>query len=167
MHTTGGDTPPPLSEYAVNNVRRILDKCEEKEITLCLENLRRMDYLHYLYSRLASPCFKFCFDSGHANAMTHNLLDFPWDYFGGLLHCVHLNDNNGLDDQHLVPFKGNIQWANVIKHLNKSNPSINLTLEVRCTNEEKQELQEIDFLHNCISSLIKLESMFEEYRNEH
>ena len=161
MHITGGDTPPPINKVAVENIKKVLRKCEEHEITLCLENLRRLDYLQYIFEALNSPYLKFCFDSGHASTMTRNLETFPWDFFGQYLHCVHLNDNDGINDQHQIPFSGNINWATLINKIFSYNQKLNLTLEVRSSTEERETTKEVDFIKNCYDSLRKLEILLE------
>ena len=79
FHLSASDNPPPYNELGIARLARILRLCEENKINLALENLRRLDYLDYVYERLASDYLKFCFDSGHANAFTHNIANFPWE----------------------------------------------------------------------------------------
>lgn len=162
MHITGGDDPPKLNESGLINISKILDTCEKYNITLCLENLRRLDYLDYVFKHLDSDKLKFCFDSGHANSMTKNISNFPWDEFGKKLACLHLNDNNGDKDQHLIPFGGNINWDALMKVISFYNRSITLTLEVRSNNEIQNQYNEIEYLKLCFDSLNKLQHIMEE-----
>lgn len=157
MHITGGDMPPAYGKDGLNFIRSILSACEDSGITLCLENLRRLDYLEYVFSNIESNFLKFCFDTGHANVMTHNVDTFNWDTFGDKLYCLHLNDNCGERDQHLIPLSGNIKWVQLMKKIKELNPNINYTLEVRATEEQKNLLTEKAFLEQCFRSLIELE----------
>lgn len=159
MHITGGNTPPPISEAGIQFIEKLLRYCEDKSIELCLENLRFLDYLIFIFSNISSRFLRFCFDSGHANYMTQNSHDFPWNDFGKYLSCLHLNDNNGLKDMHSIPFTGTIEWSKLSKEIISYNSSLNLTLEVRSNEQQRAEVCEIDFLKQCYNSLQKIENM--------
>ena len=96
-----------------------------------------------------------------ANAMTKNVYDFPWDKFGEKLYYLHLNDNNGEKDQHLIPFNGNINWNKLMKEIFKYNNNIGLTLEVRSSEEIRSNYNEREYLELCYNSLTKLQSILE------
>lgn len=73
-----------------------------------------------------------CWDTGHGN-LTGNgrnykrdacpeLLPYGNQYenltkVGKRLRALHINDNNGLDDDHMMPYTGTIQWDDVIRAL--------------------------------------------------
>ncbi|MDE6058774.1 MAG: sugar phosphate isomerase/epimerase [Clostridia bacterium] len=109
-HITSTDSPPPKNIRGVEFINKLLAVCEKYNVYLCLENLRRLDYLEYIFEECGSRLLGFCFDSGHASAFTHNPTSFPWEKFGEKLTCVHLHDNNGVDDEHLLPFDGSLPW---------------------------------------------------------
>ncbi|MDR2913326.1 MAG: sugar phosphate isomerase/epimerase [Tannerella sp.] len=161
-HITGGTAPPLMCESGIKRISRILDVCEKYGIILCLENLRRLDYLEFVFKKLESDKLKFCFDSGHANAFTKNVETFPWNIFGDKLTCVHLNDNDGIADKHLLPLDGNIDWKNLVRNISKYNSDIELTLEVRCSEEQKNKYTEQEYLKLCFDSLVKIEKMILE-----
>ncbi len=160
MHITGGDNPPIYNESGLKVIEKLLNHCVKHNIFLCLENLRRLDYLKYVFDNLYSEYLKFCFDSGHANYMTNNANSFPWNVFGKHLLCLHLNDNYGMKDTHSIPFAGNILWNILIDEIKYWNPNIELTLEVRAAKEQIDDLTEIDFLNECNRSLTKIERLF-------
>ena len=61
------------------------------------------------------PAVGICYDSGHAHitadaAATLHLLS-PY------VVTVHLHDNDGVDDLHLIPGQGTIDWPSVVKEL--------------------------------------------------
>lgn len=161
MHVTGGDNPPPVSKWGIKNIANILDACEKYNITLCLENLRRLDYLDFVYKNLESEKLMFCFDSGHANAMTKNVDEFPWGNYRNKLYYLHLNDNNGLKDQHMIPFSGNINWDDLMKVIFEINKDIVLTLEVRSSEELRNLYDERQYLKLCFNSLVRIQNILE------
>lgn len=162
MHVTGGDNPPMIKQGSIQYFEKILNECEKLGIVLCLENLRRLDYLEYIFDNLKSQYLKFCFDSGHANSMTKNIENFPWEYLGNKLHCLHLNDNDGSNDSHCIPLDGNIDWVQLIKTIHVYNNKLPLTLEVRASDMYKKKYSEKEYLQRCWMCL----SEFEKTRSE-
>jgi sugar phosphate isomerase/epimerase len=161
MHVTSGDTPPPMHENGIRNIAAILDVCEKYNIILCLENLRRLDYLDYAFDSLRSDKLMFCFDSGHANCMTHNLDSFPWSRYVDKLCYLHLNDNNGVADQHLIPFTGNINWEKLAQVIHSFKRHLSLTLEVRSSAETRRQNSEREYLKRCFDSAVRLQGLME------
>lgn len=156
MHITGGNEPPAFNDNGIRFIGNVLARCKQYGMTLCLENLRRLDYLEKVFKAIDDDCLKFCFDSGHANYMTQNADSFDWEKFGSKLYYLHLNDNDGNSDQHLPPYMGNIAWQNIINKIFFLDRDIDLTLEVRnkCCPES---LSEADFLRTCMNSLNALQ----------
>ena len=70
-----------------------------------------------------------CWDIGHGN------LTFPdqtWalKQLKGLICAVHVHDNRGTTDDHLMPFLGNIRWEQVMPALRRAEFAGDLVLEV-------------------------------------
>ena len=65
---------------------------------------RRMD-------TLPTDTYGFVLDTGHANLMGD--LDVIADLLGDRLMTLHLNDNHGLNDEHLPPGQGTVDWTSV------------------------------------------------------
>lgn len=156
MHITGGDNPPPISEIGIDRIKKLLEICEKDKISLCLENTRRLDYIQKVFEAIDSTHLKFCFDSGHANCMTKNIDNFPWEIFKNKLCCLHLNDNDGLKDLHAIPYEGNINWTSLISKIFAIEPNIDLTLEVRANENQISSLSEMMFLRKCFDSLNRI-----------
>ncbi len=57
-----------------------------------------------------------CFDTSHANVQKLNIGKALREC-GQALCCLHLSDNNGGSDQHLMPYQGKIDWAEVVTAL--------------------------------------------------
>jgi len=146
FHVSSGDMPPSYNEFGLMRLEKILKVVEEHRVYFALENLRRLDYLDYVYDNLANKYLKFCFDSGHANAFTKNIENFPWEKYQDKLLCVHLHDNNSYTDQHLIPFRGNINWqllAQKLKEINYQGPLTCEAVNTNSLNNEREYVEEI------------------------
>lgn len=119
-------TPLGLENYGV-----IAAEARRLGVKLALENLEGEEYLAALMERFKDDDnVGLCWDSGHEACYTHrDLLSEP--YHGPKLMATHLNDNlgardyngerTGLDDLHLLPFDGIIDWQGVADRLNRWN----------------------------------------------
>lgn len=69
-----------------------------------------------LLNRLDNPAFGLCWDTGHANITGQ---DQPKAILrmGSHLKAVHLNDNDGLSDQHLAPGLGTVNFEAIMRSL--------------------------------------------------
>lgn len=128
VHLTEGRNPPPPSAVGLGRVARLTEKAERLGVTIALENLRYPQYLDHVFAAIASDRLRFCYDSGHENCRCPDR-DLLAQY-GGKLAALHLHDNDGSDDQHLLPFDGTVPWARVAAHLKRLNYRGDLTLEI-------------------------------------
>jgi sugar phosphate isomerase/epimerase len=57
-----------------------------------------------------------CWDFGHAN-----ISGVPQSeglaYVGKRLKVIHVNDNGGIEDEHILPFTGNVDWRDAMHGL--------------------------------------------------
>jgi len=128
-------------ERSVTSLRELVEYAERRQVILAVENFRnsRKDPYPYfqlgteigdferIFSAIDSMYLRMCFDVGHAN-MTGS----PVDYiraFGGKMHSVHVHDNHGERDEHLVCGKGNVNWQEVIEELEKAGFNGKLVIE--------------------------------------
>ncbi|HOH18725.1 MAG TPA: TIM barrel protein, partial [Bacilli bacterium] len=158
FHVSSTSTPPEISDIGLKRFSELLKKCEVYRINLALENLRRLDYLDALFAKFSSPYLKFCFDSGHANAFTKNIEQFPWEKYQSYLHCLHLHDNNGLRDQHLPPFLGTINWTLLISNLKRCQYQGPLTVE--SVKHPSLDLTEEAFLEQIKKAHVQMENLW-------
>lgn len=83
-----------------------------------------------------------CWDFGHANQMG---LD-PYQcltYVGSRLKTIHVNDNYGVLDEHLLPFNGTVDWYGAMKALKEINYQGDFSYEThRYTQNMPDELVE-------------------------
>ena len=71
-----------------------------------------------------------CYDFGHGN------LGGPFhrqnlNIIGSRLHAIHVQDNHGMSDEHLLPFHGNINWQEAMEGLADIDYDGDLTYEIQ------------------------------------
>ena len=149
LHSGGDFRFPAYTEaQLMDEIRRKLDvllpEAEKCKIVICLENgmpkLCWPNRLLTLKNEYPTSYLGFCYDSGHANIMDHGREipdSLPRRNYAGtgyepewedralekmLPHVVncHLHDNNGYEDQHLLPGLGNIDWKHTMELLKQA-----------------------------------------------
>lgn len=109
--------------YACNlkALRRLCALTPHLKIRICLENLTRIcqdvDHLIALVDQLPPDRFGICLDTGHLNLCDADQRRFILKA-GHRLHALHIADNEGQRDQHLMPFGiGKVNFGEVISAL--------------------------------------------------
>ena len=113
-----------------------------RALTICLENLRphgredlvlidsSIEQLLSIIERVDSPNFGVCLDTGHLNLTHKNQREFILTA-GEKLKALHIADNQGVIDQHLMPFnKGNVNFVEVVQALREVNYQGLFNLEI-------------------------------------
>lgn len=121
MHPSAGDVPYAPTPLGLRRFERILARAEELGVTVAFENMSNDGALDVLLR--AFPSAGYCYDTGHAFAYSGGK-DFLPLYGDRIVH-THLHDNLGmtgpapssLDDLHLLPFDGKIDWSAVARSL--------------------------------------------------
>ena len=115
----------PYEEKIERNIialKELAKKTAHTRVKLCLENLsailRNIDEILYVIESVGSEKYGICLDTGHLN------LTKPGSHrefilkAGSLLSALHVADNEGEYDQHIVPFgRGNVDFFEVIDAL--------------------------------------------------
>lgn len=71
-----------------------------------------------------------CYDFGHAN-LTGGFHRQNLCALGGRVKAVHVQDNHGQSDEHLLPFYGTIDWEDAMRGLAESGYEGDLTFEIQ------------------------------------
>ena len=102
-------------------------------VTICLENVFTRTEGGFVVSAASDPAeavwyvdtlnemagervFGFCLDTGHAMLISQDPSRFALE-LGDRLCCLHVHDNNGMADQHLLPYAGIIDWERFTQSL--------------------------------------------------
>ena len=105
----------------VEVLRQICDLTPDLKIRICLENLGGIcpdaDSLVAVVDQLNPDRFGICLDTGHLNLKGGNQREFILKS-GHRLHALHIADNEGERDQHMMPFgRGNVNFTEVVAAL--------------------------------------------------
>jgi len=130
-HTRGVPLPAD-TRLGFERFRRIVDRAERLGVNVAMENQRsaaQMALAARLLEGIDSPRFGFCLDSGHHNAREVPEVDML-GRFGHRLMALHLHDNIGKDDLHLLPFDGTVDWPAQMRKIAETGYAGPTTLEV-------------------------------------
>jgi len=115
-----------------NRIRPVIDRAKSSGVTIALENT--WDDFPEILVRLRSLCgsddVRFCLDTGHVNCFSRLSLKRWWNTIGDLVEVLHLHDNYGDSDDHLVPGKGTFDFAELAGYLELRDRRPRLDLEV-------------------------------------
>lgn len=128
---------------------KMMPKVEEQGVTVVLENIwdGSPEHINKLLDIYCSPFFKACLDTGHAHIFSScSLGDWVGNYGNNLKH-IHLHDNNGQADQHLLVGQGSIDLESLFKAFSHLSMKLRIINEAYCSiQEEKAFLQRINSL---------------------
>jgi sugar phosphate isomerase/epimerase len=126
------DTPEEQQhELRIAHLNQLTQHVKGGDITICLENLGSYPPCHTARKLLKliddvddSSRLGICLDTGHLHRVNFQALDNQSfeDFIlsaGSRLKALHINGNNGLLDDHLMPFTGskNLDWKPVMRSL--------------------------------------------------
>ncbi len=115
----------------IEKLKLLAEHIKNKDVTICLENLRphfrgeknlideSADDLLYIIERVGSDKFGICLDTGHLNLTLKNQREFILKA-GDKLKALHIANNEGENDQHMMPFtRGTVNFAEIVKALHE------------------------------------------------
>lgn len=133
MHLTSKMIAPMYNEKGLERLRKIIKTAEENNVKIAFENTKIRGYLEYVFENIDSKNIGLCYDAGHCHAHFND--EFNYELFKNRIFAVHLHDNHGEIDEHLLPFDGTINWEYVIKKLNECGYNGLVTLELSYRND--------------------------------
>lgn len=88
---------------------------ESQGITIAAENIFDKNPLALLslVKAVGSPAFMVCIDAGHLNICADVPFEDWFQTLGGYIAEVHLHDNNGKNDDHMVPGTGSVDFPRI------------------------------------------------------
>lgn len=118
------------------------DYCRKKGARICIENLPdspesfQTEMFDRLFDRYDESYMGLCFDTGHGNISSRDCLCFARRYTDRLF-IVHIHDNHGTGDEHLIPFEGTFNWEGFAEILAKSPYRLPYLLEVNMRDKDE------------------------------
>lgn len=119
------NTPESIAELNWHLYTSLIPTLLECNVTVCLENLvtrygaytegvcsdphEAADMIDRLNAEAGREVFGFLLDVGHLQLANKNPRTFI-PIIGKRLKALHLHDNDGIDDQHMAPMTGKINW---------------------------------------------------------
>ena len=121
---------PPLEEaerparlrQCIESTARLAERCAEVGAVVAVENMLpahlgdRAEELLAIMDPLPREHAGFCFDTGHAHVCPEGMA--VGEAMGDRIVTLHLHDNQGQSDEHLLPFAGSVDWQRVAQVLN-------------------------------------------------
>ena len=153
----------------IERLKIVAEYIKDKQITVCLENLRHFDEasdcgyvvasatdLLYVIDGIGSERFGICLDTGHLHLSHMDQAEFI-RIAGKKLRALHIADNEGEKDQHLMPFtKGKVNFLSVVSALREINYEGLFNFEIPGETKIPLELrnEKIKFIKACYDYLM-------------
>ena len=126
-------TPEDEWELNIERYGKLIPAAKEYGVTICLENMfsgfrgklykaccsdidTAVKYVDTLNGIAGAKVFGFCLDTGHLLLTGQDFRD-TMVKLGSRIEAFHVHDNNGMNDQHMMPFTGVGDWSRFIRGL--------------------------------------------------
>jgi sugar phosphate isomerase/epimerase len=160
------DAGAEVQKELIGPVRRSLDEllpfAQSQGVRIAIENMEMDDFgmLTTLLNAYDESALGLCYDSGHGNIDGRGLDNL--ERVKNRLIALHLHDNDGVSDQHKLPFTGTVGWERLARLIAESPYEKCLNLEVMIQNSGLQD--QAEFLLQARVAGERLAGMVEEYR---
>lgn len=130
-------------------MRELVKYAREYDVIVCLENMPYTGFsmaspekVYAFVKEINNPYFKMCLDTGHANIQPGVNPVEVVKKCGDEIRVLHIHDNNGCTDQHLMPYLGNIDWKAFYKALLEVGYEGDFSLETEPSDRLSDEIYE-------------------------
>lgn len=147
----GPDNEGDRDEFMRINIEFFTGLCkvaEREQVIICLENMPMLklpvatpSQILEFVEKINSPYLEICLDTGHATVHKVSAGDAV-RISGEHLRVLHVHDNNGRADQHLMPFYGVTDWADFSNALRETGFEGVLSLECSVGKNLPEEIKE-------------------------
>lgn len=128
VHPTDTTTPPPVSECGKTYFKGLVRYAKSLNVDLAFENIECPEYLDTIFGECDDTNVRLCYDLGHENCFSKG--SDVLSKYGGRLKALHIHDNDGVSDQHTIPFDGNIDMQRFVSKLKELDYYGVISLEV-------------------------------------
>lgn len=150
-----------VREENIKAIGELLEYVRGTDIVLCLENLISCDAVNcvsglmYFIDYFKSENLGICLDTGHLNLRDKDQVNFI-KTAGKHIKALHLADNEGQGDQHLMPFgKGHVDFVSVIREMKSLNYEGLYNLEIPGESQAPLEIlrHKLDYIQKIMAYL--------------
>lgn len=142
---------PVLGDFVINEIwcdgakKFINELLNEFDISIYVENTLDInpDVIHLLMEMMKDERVNVCLDVGHAFLSKAPLTSW-FEKLHPYIKYMHINDNNGITDDHLAVGDGIINWIEVDELMKKYKLSPIVTIEVASIEKIERSLEFID-----------------------
>ena len=165
-HVSSGWKAPCVNDIGLNRYDELVLYAKERGVTLAFENLRLLGNIACLVDRYEGlDNVRFCFDCGHEHCYTKTVSML--DVFTNRVCCTHIHDNHSRafddkisdGDEHLLPFDGTYDYAQMMHKLNEYGYKGSLMLEVFQSISDYRRMSHEEFLATCYERILKISQM--------
>jgi len=108
--------------------------CKTRKVKICIENTGGppsycCPVYDTLYRRYDRDFMGFCLDTGHANIHCKEKCYEYAEHYGDRLFMIHVHDNHGENDEHILPYEGNYDWEGFAGALARSAYQLPIVME--------------------------------------
>lgn len=155
IHPIKTANPPEFTQTGLKLFSDLVLYAEEKDVKIALENTRTNEYVDLLLSEIDSKSLGLCYDTSHDNLYGDPTL-FLLDKWLDRLFVLHLSDNLGENDDHMLPLTGTFEWDEFGQILKRRNKEYILMME---SFPRKDYVNPLSFLGEGAERLQKLHKM--------
>jgi sugar phosphate isomerase/epimerase len=133
-----------FEDFNVRYYQGLIPYCEKFGIRVAVENLFHHDRkrkcivgnvgtpaeLNRMVAKIDSPWVVACVDIGHASVTGFEPEEFIEGMNPNILKCLHVQDTDYLEDRHILPYTGSLNWANIMQSLKAIGYTGDLTFEI-------------------------------------
>ena len=157
MHVTSKSEAPGPNAIGIQRLTEIVGYAKELGVKVAFEKTKIKGYLEYIVDHI--PDAGICLNVGHMHA--HFKDELPFEKFVDKIFAVHLHDNHGDKDAHLLPFEGTLDWKWLIEKLHACHYDGPITMELVYQNDYVA-MDVVDFYRKGFEIGLQLQSMFGE-----
>ena len=142
----------------------ILDYVKDSDMVICLENLISTEFINnadgilYFINKFKSKNLGICLDTGHLNLRDGDQAGFIRKA-GKYIKALHLADNEGQRDQHLMPYGcGSVDFVSVIREMKALGYKGLYNLEIPGERQAPQEIlgYKLDYIKKMMDYLDRI-----------
>ena len=105
-------------DFNIKYIKTLQPFAQKYGIKIAVENMSgSFDRINKIVSALSSEDFIMCLDTGHAQITGLEVSEFIKCLLPQRLGALHVHDNNGVNDQHTLPYLGICDWDKTIDAL--------------------------------------------------